>query len=84
MSEIEYYIKEIDIMTEDLTRSRKVTEADLLPIYDTMTQLFDDQIEDFIERKESNLSLREVQAFYKIRTRILHGKINELNHLVEV
>eukprot|EP00347_Sterkiella_histriomuscorum_P000691 403374873 len=83
IEEIQYYIREFEDMVEDLQRSRKVTESDLLPIYDTMTQLFDDQIEDYIERKESNLSLREVQAFYKIRTRILHGKITELNHLVE-
>ena len=60
-----------------------MSESDLIPVYETMTRLFDDQIEDYIERRESNLSLREVQAFYKMRTRILHGKIRELNHLVE-
>lgn len=70
-------------MANDLQRFKRISESDLIPVYETMTRLFDDQIEDYIERRESNLSLREVQAFYKIRTRILHGKIRELNHLVE-
>ncbi len=62
---------------------KNLTEGDLLPVFETMTQLFEVQIEDYIER-EHTLSMKELQAFYKMRTRILHSKINELNHLVEI
>ena len=46
-----------------------------------MLQLFEDQIESAIE--QTNLTMKELQGFYKIRTKILHSKINELNQLVQ-
>jgi hypothetical protein len=57
-----------------------LTENELLPIYDIMTQLFEDKIDGFIS--EGNLSVKELQAFYKVRTKVLHRKITELNKLV--
>ncbi|CDW84645.1 UNKNOWN [Stylonychia lemnae] len=83
ISEIEFYIDEFECLCQEVKLIKSLTEQDLLPIYDTMTQLFDDQIEEYIERKETGLSMRELQAFYKIRTKILHSKISELNQLVE-
>jgi len=46
-----------------------------------MSQLFEDKIEEFIE--EGSLTMKEIQAFYKLKTKILHSRIKELNKLVE-
>lgn len=48
-----------------------VSETELIPIFDVMTELFEDKIEEFIE-KDDQFSMRELQAFYKMRTKILH------------
>jgi hypothetical protein len=47
-----------------------------------MTELYEDKIEEFIEQ-HSSFSMKELQAFYKMRTKILHSRINELSKLVE-
>lgn len=47
-----------------------------------MLQLFEDKVELYIETK-GNLDMKELQAFYKVRTKILHMRINELNKLVD-
>jgi hypothetical protein len=60
----------------------KICENDLVPIFDVMTEMFEDKIEEFIEQ-HSNFSMKELQAFYKMRTKILHSRINELTKLVE-
>lgn len=51
-----------------------------------MTLLFEDKIEEHIENENtsSNLTMKELQAYYKIRAKILHRKINELNQLVDI
>lgn len=46
-----------------------------------MTELFEDKIDEFIS--ENTLTMKELQAFYKVRTKILHGRITELNKLVK-
>lgn len=48
-----------------------------------MIQFFEDKIEEYIE-KGCTLTMKELQAYYKLRTKILHRKISELNQLVEV
>lgn len=53
----------------------------LVPIYDIMTQMFEDKVEEFIEQNQ--LSMKELQAYYKVRTKILHYRITELNLLVD-
>jgi hypothetical protein len=45
-----------------------------------MLSAFEDQIDAAVEG--ANLTMKEIQGFYKIRTKILHSKINELNQLV--
>lgn len=40
--EIEFYIEEFEKFGKEIKNIRNLTEADLIPIYDTMTQLFDD------------------------------------------
>jgi len=55
---------------------------DLMPVFDLMTDHFEDQIEAFIENN-SSFTMRELQAFYKLRTKVLHQRIIELNRLVE-
>lgn len=45
-----------------------------------MTQLFEEKIEEFIE--SGRLNMKELQAFYKLRTQVLHSRIKELNTIV--
>mmetsp|Transcript_18773 Transcript_18773/g.13603 ORF Transcript_18773/g.13603 Transcript_18773/m.13603 type:complete len:85 (+) Transcript_18773:621-875(+) len=47
-----------------------------------MTERFEDQVEQFIDSSK-DFSMKELQSFYKIRTKILHQRIMELNKLVE-
>lgn len=42
LREVEFYIQVFEDMARELHRPREITENELLPVYETMTRLFDD------------------------------------------
>ena len=78
--EVDCWIAEFNSRYEDLEQVRDLKAEQLFPAYETMLSVFEDQIDAAVEG--ANLTMKEIQGFYKIRTKILHSKINELNQLV--
>ena len=58
----------------------KIDEEQLVTIFDIMIQLFENQIEQHIEK---NFTMKEMQAYYKIRTKTLNVQISELKRLID-
>jgi len=55
-------------------------ESDFYQIYDLMTIQFESELEGFLE---SDLDMKELQAFYRMKTKLLQSRIQELNKLVQ-
>ena len=81
LTELQLWIKEINKRLHIQSEIKSVDEESLVPIVDAMLQLFEEKVEAFVEG--GSLEMKELQAFYKVRTRILHMRINELNKLVD-